>query len=399
MTPEAAPEVRERLAALRLERDQSPPPRRRSRWPFVAAGIGVVLLAVFAGRGLGGRPPDVQVATATVIATAGGGDALVPVLSGAGYVVSAERYIAIGVRVAGRIDHYLAEEGDRVQAGDPLVQLDAREYEAAVKRAEATLAHARATAVLKRKQLDRARPLGVSGVISKDDLDVRSAEVDTADAAVQQAEAELAQARVALEYTTLRAPTGGVILAKLKEVGEIAVPGGFSGSGDLIRMANLADLRGQVDVTESEMAKVRMQQPAEVVPDAHPDRRYAAHVVKLYPQVDRQKGTLRVEVQIEQPDEQLWPDMSARITFLERAPATAGHAVLIPRSAVQTENGAWAWVVDGERVRRVALTLGNDFGDQVQVTAGLGGDERVVVGGATTLRDGMAVHVAGAATS
>ena len=399
MTPEAAPEVRERLAALRLERDPSPPPRRRARWPFVMGGIGLVLLAVFV-RGLGGRALDVQVATATVIPTAGAGDALVPVLSGAGYVVSAERYIAIGVRVAGRIDHYLAEEGDRVNAGDALVQLDAREYEAAVKRADATLAHARAMAVLKRKQLERALPLGKSGVISKDDLDVRSAEVDTADAAVGQAEAELSQARVALEYTTLRAPTGGVILAKLKEVGEIAVPGGFSGSGDLIRMANLADLRGQVDVTESEMAKVHMGQPAEVVPDAHPDRRYAAHVVKLYPQVDRQKGTLRVEVQIEQPDEQLWPDMSARITFLERAPATAGRAVLIPRSAVQTENGASsAWVVDGDRVRRTALTLGGEFGDHVQVTAGLGGDERVVVGGTTALRDGMAVHVTGAAAS
>src|ERR1041385_3593320 len=59
------------------------------------------------------------------------------------------------------------------------------------------------------------------------------------------------------------------------------------------------------------------------------------HVVKLSPQVDRQKGTLRVEVQIEKPDEQLWPDMSARITFLERAPAAEGRAVLIPRSAVQ----------------------------------------------------------------
>src|SRR5204862_246577 len=82
-----------------------------------------------------------------------------------------------------------------------------------------------------------------------------------------------------------RAPRRGVILAKLKEVGEIAVPGGFAGSGDLIRMANLHDLRGQVDVTESELAKVHMGQRAELVPDAYPDRRYRAHVVKLYPQV------------------------------------------------------------------------------------------------------------------
>jgi multidrug efflux pump subunit AcrA (membrane-fusion protein) len=148
--------------------------------------------------------------------------------------------------------------------------------------------------------------------MSKDELDVREAESEAADAGVGQAEADLASAKVSLEYTTLRAPRNGVILAKLKEVGEIAVPGGFSGSGDLIRMANLEDLRGQVDITESELAKVRMEQRAEVVPDAYPDRKYAARVVKLYPQVDRQKGTLRVEVQIEKPDDFLWPDMSAR---------------------------------------------------------------------------------------
>ena len=95
----------------------------------------------------------------------------------------------------------------------------------------------------------------------------------------------------------LRAPTDGVILAKLKEVGEIAVPGGFAGSGDLIRMANLDDLRAEVDVNEADLARVRLGQPAEVVPDAFQDRRYAAEVVKLYPQVNRQKGTLKVEVE------------------------------------------------------------------------------------------------------
>src|SRR6202007_2972689 len=106
---------------------------------------------------------------------------------------------------------------------------------------------------LKQAQLTRARPLAAQGVISNDELDVRVAEAKTAEAMIGQAEASLAAARVALEYTTLRAPRRGVILAKLKEVGEIAVPGGFAGSGDLIRMANLDDLRGQVAGTESEL--------------------------------------------------------------------------------------------------------------------------------------------------
>ncbi|MCW5891020.1 MAG: efflux RND transporter periplasmic adaptor subunit [bacterium] len=392
MTADAHPELREQLAQLRLERGDAAA-RGRRRWPWVIGALVLVALglAALAGRG---RPVAVETATAKTVAAERGGAPAVPVLSGAGYVVSADRYISIGVRVAGRIDRYVVEEGDHVQVGDPLVELDAREYRAAVDRAEANLRLARANRALADAQLRRARPLGQGGIISREELDVKESEARSAAARVGQAEAELEQARVALDYTVLRAPRSGVILAKLKEVGEIAVPGGFDGSGDLIRMANLADLRGQVDVTESELAKIRLDQRAEVVPDALPDRRYAAHVVKLYPQVDRQKGTLRVEVQIEQPDDKLWPDMSARITFLEEVPGTAGPsgAVLAPKSTVHTDGDArFVWVVADGRARRTPVQVGPAFGDDLQVTSGLAGGETLVVGDVAALHDGQAV--------
>ncbi len=390
---ESAPRLRENLKALRLDRRAAPTPRRPRRW--IAAGIVALLVLLFVvGRGLrGGAAAPVETARVVKLAPTADGPAAVPVLAGSGYVVSADRYISIGVRVPGRIDRYLVEEGAHVTAGDPLVQLDARDYESAVARLEATLRSAHAQAVLKRKQLERARSLAGEKVVSRDELDVRQAEADAADAAVNQNEAELAAAKVSLEYTTLRAPRSGVILAKLKEVGEIAVPGGFSGSGDLIRMANLEDLRGQVDITESELAKVHIGQRAEVVPDAYPDRKYPAHVVKLYPQVDRQKATLRVEVQIERLDDFLWPDMSARITFLEDVPTPPGTgAVLVSRSALRTDDaGSFVWVVRDGHVGRAGVATDRAFGEQVQVTSGLVGDEVVVVGSPPPLRDGQAV--------
>jgi RND family efflux transporter MFP subunit len=384
--------LRENLQALRLERRAPTPPSSRRRW-IVAGVVGLVVLAIVVARLVrGGAPVAVETARVVTVAAKDGSTATVPVLSGSGYVVSADRYISIGVRVPGRIDHYLVEEGAHVKAGDALVQLDARDYVAAVARLEATIASARAQAVLKQKQLARARTLAGSRVMSKDELDIREAESRAADAAVKQAEAELDSAKVSLEYTTLRAPRGGVILAKLKEVGEIAVPGGFSGSGDLIRMANLEDLRGQVDITESELAKIRMQQRAEVVPDAYPDRRYAAHVVKLYPQVDRQKGTLRVEVQIEKLDDFLWPDMSARITFLEEVETASGaSALLVPKSAVRGDGaGRFVWAIRDGRAAHVPVTVGREFGEQVQVS-GLAADDTVVVGSPPPLADGQAV--------
>jgi RND family efflux transporter MFP subunit len=356
--------------------------------------LGAVAMAGW--RMAAGRVPVVE-AISVVVTPAGSGEG-VPVLSGAGYVVSADRYISIGVRVAGRIDRYLVEEGDRVRAGDPLVQLDAREYRSAVERASANLALAEAEAKLARQRHARAAALHREGIVSQEELDVRRAEAETATARVGTTKADLDATRVALEYTTLHAPRSGVILAKLKEVGEIAVPGGFSGSGDLIRMANLEDLRGQVDITEAEVGKIRIGQRAEVTPDAHPDRRYAARVVKLYPQVDKQKGTLRVEVHIERPDEHLWPDMSARITFLEpvQAAAPGGATVLLPRSAVRTSpQGAYAWVLHDGRAYRTPIATGPEFSDQVQVTGGLTGGERVVIGDPPPLEDGQLVRERG----
>jgi RND family efflux transporter MFP subunit len=389
-TPE---NIREHLSALRIEREGVPVRSRRwVRWVVVAAVL--LVGGVLAGRRIAaGRVPTIEAAPVTV--TSGGAAGGMPVLSGAGYVVSADRYISIGVRVGGRIDRYLVEEGDHVKQGDPLVQIDDREYRAAVARAEANVRLAKAEANLAKQKRERAEGLRI-GVISREEVDIRRAEADTAAAKVGTAEAELVQARVALEYTTLRAPRSGVILAKYKEVGEIATPGGFSGSGDLIRMANLEDLRAEVDVNESDLHRIAMGQDAEVLPDAYPDASYPAKVVKLYPQVNRQKGTLKIEVQIPKHDGRLLPDMSVRINFLAEArPAAPGAPlVLVPRAVLrQDDRGAFVWTIVDGRARRAPVTVGTELGDRVQITQGANAGDVLVTGDATRLADGTAVHV------
>jgi RND family efflux transporter MFP subunit len=323
------------------------------------------------------------------------------VLTGSGYVVTGERYISLGVRVPSRIEEYLVEEGESVEEGQELVRLDARSYEAALRETRANLVRARADAELQRKELARARELVARNVASQSELDVRVNALRVAEAEVARLEAEIARREVDLEDTVVRAPTSGVILEKFKEVGEIAVPGGFEGSGELIRMANLEDLRAEVDVNEVDLGRIAMGQPAEVVPDAYPDRRYAARVVKLYPQINRQKGTLKVEVGILEPDAWLRPDMSVRISFLAEAPAAgegdaATDVVLAPRAAVRGGEGeAFAWVVTEGRLRRQPITVAGPSGaDRVVVSEGLDGGEALVVGEAEGLREGQSVEVA-----
>ncbi len=217
-----------------------------------------------------------------------------------------------------------------------------------------------------------------------------------AHAQVHQAESALVEAQVALDYTTLRAPRDGVVLAKLKEVGEIAVPGGFEGGGDLVRMADLSDLRAELDVNELDLGKVRLGQRADVTPDAFPDKHFAAEVVKLYPQINRQKGTLKVEVRLLERDESLRPDSSVRISFLADAPSAADGTgapqpvITIPRAALH--DGA-VWVVSDGRLRSARVSVAGERGDRSVVGSGLLGGEAVVVEADGELAEGKRVEV------
>jgi RND family efflux transporter MFP subunit len=394
---------REELEQLRLPRDGAgevrPRRRRRGRWLLVV--LVLLALGALAFWRLEGRPAEVEVVEATALAEVAGEP--VPVLSGSGYLVPAQPFIAVGSRVAGRIQRYRVEEGDRVEAGQPLVELDPTPFRAAADQARAALVSARAQRVFAEAELTRARTLFDQGVLSQDELDRRQSEAEVARARVRELQAAVERTETDLADAVIRAPTQGVVLETYKQPGEIAVPGGFAGSGDLLRLANLSELRAELDVNESDLTRVTLGQPAEVVPDAFPETAYAARVVKLAPQIDRQKGTREVEVVVLEPDEKLLPDMSVRVVFYEALPgadAAAGAerpaGAVIPRSALRRDAGGrpFVWIVRDGRAARVAVDLGETLGDRVVVRDGLVGGEAVVVGEAPE-REGLRVARAG----
>jgi HlyD family secretion protein len=391
--------LKEQLRALRIDRDAQPLPveakGRRSRVRIVAALLLLAVAAVCVYRFVLAAPPAVQVVQARVQRSDQPMQG--PVLSGAGYLITAEKYIAIGVRVPGRIERILADEGDAVEVGQVLVELDARDYRAQVGRAEASLRLAHANLKLATADRRRARQLFEQGFTSQQELDQADSRYEVAAASVAQAENELSQARTNLDDTRLLSPVRGVVLAKLKSVGEIAVPGGFAGSGDLLRLADLSEIRAEVDVSEADMSNVRLGQDAEVVPDAYAQSRYRAKVVKLYPQVNRQKGTLKVEVRVERPDHLLVPDMSVRVTFLAEPLTSSGGAsepvVLVPRTALRDAGGRpYVWMVVEGRLTRRSVEVGREIGAEVLVARGLAGGESLVLGSEAELGEGRRVR-------
>ena len=387
--------IREDLSALRRDHDaEAAGPAPRRRWIAPLLVLGVLIAGYLLYRTLAGRVARVEIVPAQAMETRG--RTTLPVLSGSGYLVPAQEKIAIGARVAGRIEKYLVEEGQRVRKGDALVQIEDGPYRSTVEERTAALTSARAQLAFAESELVRGRRLYQAQILPRDSFERRESEARVARAQVQQLEAALQRTKVDLEDTIVRAPTDGIVLERTKRPGEVAVPGGFAGSGDLLSLADLSEIRAELDVNEADLAQIRLGQHAEVTPDAFPEARYAAQVVELAPQINREKGTRKVEVRLRDPDARLLPDMSARVTFLAEVPAVKGGGILIPAAALRREaagDGAFVWIVERDHALKRPVEVGMIAGDRVLIRSGLRAGEPVIVG-APPGRNGQRVEVA-----
>jgi len=389
------PNIRE-LESLRIAR--SAEPKKPSR--IIPAAIAVVILAVVAGAGWAvyqrtiGRPPEVQTATVMLKQAGQAGT----VLTGSGYVVTEHKYIVIGTKILGQIVEEPIEEGKRVKVGDLLARIDDRDYQSQLRQAYADRDLAKANLVLKQARVERTRELYREKVQSKDSLDDAENQLSVAQADLNKAIAAIDFAKFNVSQTVITSPINGVVLQKYREVGDTINYGGTiqagGGATDIAQLADLSDLRCEVDINESDIAKVTMGTPATVIPDAYPDNPFPAQVVKIYPEADRQKGTVKVEVRILQPDLKIIkPEMSAKVTFQSiMTQKAAAPMVLLPKKAIVTEgNASSVWVVRGDAAHSVPVVLGREFQDGVEVRQGLSGGETVIVVPPPTLRDGQAV--------
>jgi HlyD family secretion protein len=84
-----------------------------------------------------------------------------------------------------------------------------------------------------------------------------------------------------------------------------------------VGLADLKDLQVEIDLNESDVAKVSLGQKCKVSPEAYPDRSYAGYVAEKSPEANRQKGTLQVKVQIVDPDTYLTPELNAKVDFIK----------------------------------------------------------------------------------
>jgi HlyD family secretion protein len=166
--------------------------------------------------------------------------------------------------------------------------------------------------------------------------------------------------------------------------------------GYVVSIADLNDLKVELDINQNDFAKLRNGTKATVTTDAYPDRKYDGIIDEISPEANRQKATVQVKVKIRNPDELLRPDMNASVAFLaDEKPAAASETekpqkpvVYVPASAIR--DGAVFLLVDGVAVRR-AVKTGPAGPQGTRIESGLLGGEDVINTPPQDLKDGMKV--------
>jgi len=396
------------LSLLKIDRTLAPiQTRRRRKWWWLGS---LAIAIVAAGAWLTLSPHAITVQTTPVVTTYPSQQFVV--LNSSGYVV-AQRKAAIASKASGRLEWLGVTEGSRVKAGDVIARLDARDVAAQldsaaanVKVARAGLEQAEAENRDAASSLKRTLDLVKQKFVSESALDQAKARADRAIAGVASARAALVaaeanerNARVAVDYTQIRAPFDGIILSKSANVGDMVTP--FSSAADskgaVVTMADMSTLEVEADVSESSLSKISVGQPCEITLDALPGARFRGTVSRIVPTVDRAKATVMTKVRFEAIDPRVLPEMSAKVSFLSQPVTAEQQKPLIavsPDALTQRDGKSVVFVVRDNVAVPVPVIAGGKIGDVTAVAGDIKTGEKAVLAPPPDLKPGSQVRIA-----
>lgn len=332
--------------------------------------------------------------------------------------VEAPHRVSVGAQVVGTVKRIPVAEGQVVQAGQVLIELDAQEARAAVTQADVAVLQAQArlrqVAELQmpvaeqslrqaqvglanaRAQLRRNTDLFNQGFIGQAALDDSQKAVDLTESQVRSAQAQLAtvrpsgsdyaiassalaqarasadEARSRLRYMTIVAPAAGTLISRDVEPGDVVQPGKV-----LMALSPSGETQLVVQIDEKNLHLLKVGQAADASADAFAEQRFAAQLVYINPGVDAQRGSVAVKLAVPQPPAYLTQDMTVSVDIRI---AQRTRAVLVPTDAVHDVDTGQPWVlkIEGHHARRQAVQLGLRSGGLSEVLTGLQPGDRVV---------------------
>jgi RND family efflux transporter MFP subunit len=296
--------------------------------------------------------------------------------------------VLVVAEVSARLLRVLRDEGARVAKGDVLAVLDETDYRLSNDRARAALAMAEANRAHAEAEKERAgNLLKTGGITDRDHLSAQVA-LQVADAGLAQARAEAAIAGQQLARTQVRAPFSGRVAKREPDPGAMLAAG-----TPLFTLVDDSVLEFEAPVASRELAKVTVGAPVRLAIDALPGATVEGRVVRVEPLVDERTRSFQAVVEV--------PGRPGLVGGLfARAFVHVGQvdgALVVPPQALVRDGSdplrAEVFVVRGGKAEKVAVTVGVEAPDGVQVTSGLAKGDAVVLDPPTALASGAPVEV------
>jgi membrane fusion protein (multidrug efflux system) len=310
--------------------------------------------------------------------------------------------VSIEAQVSGYLKSRNFREGEVVEAGTLLYEIDPAAFEAAVSRAEADLARKRATQKAAENNFKRGQELLPDGNISASEMDRLTAEKLEADAAVASAKAQVKTAEVNLSYTKIRAPIEGRIGRSVHSTGDLVGPN----TGVLTTLVSVDPIHAIFQLSEATFVQIIVQRMGQGEVRSLNDAEFGNLVVRLelrnrsfYPEIGRidylsnriseDTGTLEARAIIPNPGGLLVPGQYVRVVIVREE---LSEALFVPQAAVQADQeGSFVLVVEGGVVKRRNVVLDERVDDKIVVLQGVEEGEKVIVRGLQQVRPGQPV--------
>ncbi|MEM7528710.1 MAG: efflux RND transporter periplasmic adaptor subunit [Pseudomonadota bacterium] len=319
----------------------------------------------------------------------------------------AQQEVELRARVSGYLDQVSFDEGELVEEGTVLFTIDQRPFEASLRRAQAALASANASADLAQIELDRATQLAERNVGTEQEVDRTQAQLSESLAQVQVAEADVVQAKLDLEFTVIRAPFAGRISQREVDPGNLVI-GGTGSTTMLARLVSTAPIYFTFTVSEADFLNYTRFVPIEQRPSSSTtnwpvgirllDEDEFVHEGRL-DFVDNvlnpNSGTITVRAIIEDPAPQLVPGVFGRIRVAASAPY---DALLVPDEAILADQASklLMTVVPAEEqgvmmVAPAPVELGPLYRGMRVIRSGIEPGSKIIVAGVQRARPGSTV--------
>ncbi|HEY4367538.1 MAG TPA: efflux RND transporter periplasmic adaptor subunit [Steroidobacteraceae bacterium] len=297
----------------------------------------------------------------------------------------------IYARTNGYVSSWLVDIGASVDAGQLLATIDAPEVEQQLAAAQAELKTAEANRILAESTAIRWQGLLEKKAVSKQENDERIGDLAAKRAAVDAATANVARLSALVGFGRIVAPFAGVITLRQAQIGQL-VTVGDAAAAPLFTVSDIHRMRIYVRVPQSFSGQVRIGESVELSLPEYPGKDFDATVIRTDGAVDRESGTMLVEMQAANPRAELKPGAYAQV----RVPvADMPQAVVIPASAVlfRSDGTLVATVAQDSKVSLRHISIGRDWGETLEVTTGLALSERVIDNPPDSIIDGDLVRV------